>query len=218
MIQVTESEILTALAKRYSHHKPPFPPRYITAAHVPNFVGSNVPIGSRVADFLAQDTYLVATHDDGRPATQVRYTHDDCDHAAHVCRPVPLGGIHRRRALHGFEVKVSRSDWLRELADPTKADAWKRFCDQWWLVCPPEVARADELPSGWGWMTYSNGKLRVRRHAPVATPEPMSGPARIGFLRAVQTERQHRAAPAPKRPPARRTVPGEWRRQDVTKV
>ena len=30
--------------------------------------------------------------------------------------------------LIGHEVKVSRSDWLTELADPTKAEAIKRYC------------------------------------------------------------------------------------------
>lgn len=36
--------------------------------------------------------------------------------------------------VHGFEIKVSRSDVLKELRDPEKAAPIMRFCDRWWLV------------------------------------------------------------------------------------
>lgn len=36
--------------------------------------------------------------------------------------------------LTGFEIKVSRSDWLRELKEPQKADRIGRFCDRWYVV------------------------------------------------------------------------------------
>lgn len=51
----------------------------------------------------------------------------------------------------GHEVKVSRSDWLRELADPTKGEAWARWCEQFYVVAPMGVVRdRAELPPGWG--------------------------------------------------------------------
>lgn len=31
--------------------------------------------------------------------------------------------------FHGFEIKSSRADWLRELQDPTKSDAFSKYCD-----------------------------------------------------------------------------------------
>ena len=34
--------------------------------------------------------------------------------------------------VHGFEVKVSRGDWLRELKNPAKAEVLLRFCDRFW--------------------------------------------------------------------------------------
>jgi hypothetical protein len=40
----------------------------------------------------------------------------------------PSRGIH----LHGFEIKVSRSDWLTEKAFPAKADAIGKYCHFWW--------------------------------------------------------------------------------------
>lgn len=53
--------------------------------------------------------------------------------------------------LHGFEVKVSRSDWLRELAKPDKHVPVARFCDRWWLVVPDRtIVHSGELPKTWG--------------------------------------------------------------------
>ncbi len=69
--------------------------------------------------------------------------------------------------IHGFEVKTARSDWLRELADPTKADALMRYCTHWWLVCPKEVISGlDEVPETWGVLFDSGDSLRVARKAP----------------------------------------------------
>lgn len=49
--------------------------------------------------------------------------------------------------IHNFEIKASRSDWLRELKDPAKADAIANFCDKWWIVAAPGVVKEGELPS-----------------------------------------------------------------------
>lgn len=80
-------------------------------------------------------------------------------------------GLH----LHGFELKVSRADWRKEMQDPTKSHAIKRFCHRWWLVAPKDVAKLEEIPADWGWYTpTTNGLLRVQRAAAVLTPEPIS--------------------------------------------
>lgn len=73
--------------------------------------------------------------------------------------------------LHGHEIKVSRSDWLRELKDLTKADAFRCFCDHWWVVAAPGIVRAGELPEGWGLLEAQGGRLRVAVPAPDLTPE-----------------------------------------------
>lgn len=57
------------------------------------------------------------------------------------------------RLLIGHEVKVSRSDWRRELDHAGKADAWADDCHEWWVVAPPGVVPTEELPPGWGLMT-----------------------------------------------------------------
>jgi hypothetical protein len=54
-------------------------------------------------------------------------------------------------SLHGFELKVSRSDWLREKVDPEKSEPFRKFVDRWWIVAGDEnIVRPGELPAGWG--------------------------------------------------------------------
>ena len=72
----------------------------------------------------------------------------------------------RGHEMHGFEVKVSRSDWLRELADPAKAEGWMGVCDRWWLVAPRGIARAEEMPTGWGLIETHGTGLRTTVQAP----------------------------------------------------
>jgi hypothetical protein len=54
--------------------------------------------------------------------------------------------------LAGMEIKISRSDWLRELKDPAKASTTFEYFDRWYLVAPREVAQMDEIPGPWGWL------------------------------------------------------------------
>lgn len=91
--------------------------------------------------------------------------------------------------LHGHEVKVSRSDWLHELRDPTKAEEFKRYMDRWWLVVPDAGIVRDDLPDGWGLMV-ANGRmaLRVVKPAPKLKPEPMPKTMVAAFLRATAEE------------------------------
>ncbi len=92
----------------------------------------------------------------------------------------PSGG----NAIHGFEVKVSRSDWLAELRDPTKAEAFMRYVDHLWLVVPDAAIVRDDLPDGWG-LLAGVGSLRVRRRAPRLDPEPMPRSMQAALARAI---------------------------------
>ncbi|MEV5451232.1 hypothetical protein [Streptomyces sp. NPDC052535] len=66
------------------------------------------------------------------------------------------------------EVKTQRADWLRELRDPGKAEAWWPHSSRFWLVVPnTDVARPDELPEGWGLLVP---KARGRRFLTVVEP------------------------------------------------
>lgn len=56
--------------------------------------------------------------------------------------------------LHGFEFKVSKSDWRREAADPQKAETIAAYCDRWWVVTPPGLLDNENIPPNWGWLAY----------------------------------------------------------------
>lgn len=59
------------------------------------------------------------------------------------------------------EIKVTRADVVTELSDPTKADAWLRYCHQFWLVIPHrELIEGLAVPVEWGVMTPPTGRLR----------------------------------------------------------
>lgn len=69
--------------------------------------------------------------------------------------------------LHGHEIKVSRSDWLRELKKPEKAEAFTRLVDRWWLVVSDsQIVAAGELPPTWGLMVAHGRGLKVLVQAP----------------------------------------------------
>lgn len=76
--------------------------------------------------------------------------------------------------LIGFEVKVSRSDWIRELKKPDKADELSRSCHRWYVVAPPATVDLAELPSKWGLLEFKAGKLYTTREAPLNDPAPPS--------------------------------------------
>ena len=93
----------------------------------------------------------------------------------------------RYHEIHGHEVKVSRSDWLAELRDPSKSGAFKPYCHRWWLVVPSaSIVKAGELPEGWGLMERANGGLRAvaGKSAPMINPEPMPFSMIASLLRA----------------------------------
>jgi hypothetical protein len=69
-------------------------------------------------------------------------------------------------AIHGFEIKVDRADWLRELKQPGKCEAVAQHCDFWWIVAAPNVVRAGELPPQWGLLLPNGDGLRVEKRAP----------------------------------------------------
>jgi len=69
--------------------------------------------------------------------------------------------------FHGFEIKVDRRDWLRELKNPAKAEEIGLYCDRWWLVAPEkEFVKEGELPEPWGLLVASGEGLKVAKQAP----------------------------------------------------
>ena len=152
----TERMMLDLIHTRYSEVRPGNGPRYVVAEHVRNQCG--------FGGFWAAGGYHALRTAD-----------------AIVVDLWPSSG----NLLHGFEVKVSRSDWLTELKDPEKAEAFKPYCDHWWLVVPDADIVRDDLPDGWGLLAVgSDGKLRQRRRAPRLDREPMPFGMTAALLRA----------------------------------
>lgn len=76
--------------------------------------------------------------------------------------------------LEGFEIKVSRADWLNELKKPDKCQPSKKFCHKWWLVIADEkMVKDGELPEDWGMMAVVNGTLKIIKKAPILEPAPL---------------------------------------------
>jgi len=121
--------------------------------------------GARIADYLATDAYT--------PPFNGRTEREAAEYAY-----MGLGSI------IGHEIKVSRSDWLAELRDPSKAEAWARHCHYWYIVAPADVVR-DDLPEGWGLLVPWRDSLRVRVKAVRRDSEPMPPSMTISLCRAV---------------------------------
>lgn len=110
--------------------------------------------------------------------------------------------------VHGIEIKVARSDWLREIQDPNKAEAFAKHTDYWWIAAPSGVLRLEEMPANWGHLEPTGKKVRVRRPATRReNPEPISR----SFLAAI-ARRVTEQSPAEEAMQAlRRKVEEEWR-------
>ncbi|AUG29422.1 MULTISPECIES: hypothetical protein [Microbacterium] len=102
-----------------------------------------------------------------------------------------------RQSVHGFEVKVSRSDWLTELRDPEKAEAWARYCHYFWLVAADRSIVRDDLPDGWGLLVPHGTSLRAAVKPTRRTALAMPLPIVVSIARAVQkteVDMAHRSA------------------------
>ena len=77
--------------------------------------------------------------------------------------------------LHGIEIKVTRADWKREAADPTKAEAIAKYCHRWYIHTPPGVVQdLSELPPAWGLREWDGRCWRTIREAGLRVPEPIT--------------------------------------------
>lgn len=83
--------------------------------------------------------------------------------------------------IHGFEIKVSRSDWLRELKDPAKSSPVQQYCDRWWIVAPKDIIKPGELPPTWGHYEVTPGGVRQV----VAAPKLDAIPTTRAFMAAM---------------------------------
>jgi hypothetical protein len=72
----------------------------------------------------------------------------------------------RGLAIYGFEAKIHRGDWLKELDSPEKSAPIQGYCDQWWVVATVGVVKEDEVPKAWGFYEIAGQKAICVRKAP----------------------------------------------------
>lgn len=87
-----------------------------------------------------------------------------------------------------FEVKVSRSDFLRELQIPDKHKWCRDSFHEFWFVAPKEVIQLAELPQGIGWMYPRGDRLCIARHAIRNATPVLDDRLLAGFMRSAYKE------------------------------
>lgn len=88
----------------------------------------------------------------------VGYKHDERRIDLWVIECAPSKGM----PAHAIEVKVSRSDWLRELKNPKKRRQAMALSNYYWIAAPVGVVDIVELPSQVGLIEIDPGKVGTK--------------------------------------------------------
>lgn len=99
--------------------------------------------------------------------------------------------------LCGYEIKVSRSDWRKELDQPEKAAPFLEFLDAFWVVAPPGIVKLEELPQGWGLMepTRNGSRLKTARRSELRPEGEKPAPPDRHFLASLLRKANDARAP-----------------------
>ncbi|WP_237185509.1 hypothetical protein [Rothia nasimurium] len=126
MTRASEADMTRLLHRRYSGRNQAGLPRYIAASQV---LMADPGKGIRRADFIALDSQTEEVWNENKERFE-----------------------RHRPPVHGFEIKVSRADWLTEHRTAgEKSEAWRSYCNYWWIVVPEQgIVKPEELPEGWG--------------------------------------------------------------------
>ncbi len=77
----------------------------------------------------------------------------------------------RGLAVNGIELKSFRNDWLSELKKPEKAENIFQYCDYFYLLTSDDtIAKIEEIPDAWGWLSIKGQKIYVKKEAPKLQP------------------------------------------------
>lgn len=71
-----------------------------------------------------------------------------------------------------YEIKVSRSDFLREMDQPQKRADAERLANQCFFVTPAGLVKPDEIPQGWGLLEATKAGLRRKKVAQQRVIDP----------------------------------------------
>ncbi len=96
--------------------------------------------------------------------------------------------------IHGFEIKVTRADWLNELKDPGKSAEVRKFCDRWYVVAPPGVVQATDELSGAGYLCVADGTITTEWEAALVGDAPLTRAFVAALVRRASEERADKEA------------------------
>lgn len=88
------------------------------------------------------------------------FSDPDCERVIDLFTFAPLRSQGYSRTA--FEIKISTSDFYRELADPTKCRAAIRFANKYYFVAPEEVIPHKKIPPECGLIVVNEYKKLIR--------------------------------------------------------
>ncbi len=99
--------------------------------------------------------------------------------------------------LAGIEIKVTLSDWRRELANAQKAHDIAKYCRYWYVAAPAGVIPVGEVPETWGLVECNGKSVKIVKPAVKVEPQPIDILLLASILRAAAADsvpRHHVAA------------------------
>jgi len=87
--------------------------------------------------------------------------------------------------MAGVEVKISKSDYRKELEDPTKAHEFHRFCHFWYVATPKGLLDGLVIPETWGHIEVQKDRAKVVKTPIQQTPIPITMAFLCSILRQV---------------------------------
>jgi len=87
--------------------------------------------------------------------------------------------------LGAVEIKITKSDWRKEIRDAEKSDAIQKYCKYFYVASPSGVIPEGEVPETWGQIEVREDGATIVRRAPELSPEPITLPMTLSILRRV---------------------------------
>lgn len=90
--------------------------------------------------------------------------------------------------IDAVEIKVSMTDWMREVNNPAKSEFWVRHSHRFWVAVPSSMSLKvkQTLPPGWGLIACNDGRTVEVVHAVTRFAPSLPWPAIVGVLRSAQ--------------------------------
>jgi len=127
----------------------------------------------------------------------IREAPDGSAYGGRSCDLVAIGVWAKTKSqIIGHEVKSSRSDWLKELNDPAKSEAFLSYFNKFYIVASYGIVKVEEVRGSWGLMELAkNGKsLKIRKQADLFTPKPLTTRMQATWFRRIASSVEDVAA------------------------